>query len=219
MDRVSWLLVMVVVLVGGSVYGEEWQVGQTWIYQHAGPRPYGDALSTVEGDRVVTVAGIKGAGAGARYLVRNVWGKNDPNPATSHIDAQGFIHQTDIDSLATIGFNPPIPAFWTQLKVGEQKVLKTNMSVSGLSIPLTYTVKRLMDEIVITPAGRFTQCIRVQIISSMENPMGGGISRTKMDQWYHPLVKNFVKEKIITNFQADNSYAATSVLKAVTPGN
>ena len=53
----------------------------------------------------------------------------------------------------------------------------------------------------------------------MENPMGGGISKSKMDQWYHPLVKNFVKEKIVTNFQADNSYAATSVLKSCTKGN
>ena len=93
------------------------------------------------------------------------------------------------------------------------------MSVSGFSVPLTYTVKRLMDEVVIVPAGTFKDCVHVQIISSMENPMGGGTSRSKMDQWYHPLVKNFVKEKIVTNFQADNSYAATSVLKALTPGN
>jgi len=213
----SWLLVAVA-LLSGSVYGEDWRVGQTWVYQHQGPRPYSDGLSTVQGDRVVTVLGIKGTGANGRYLVKNVFGRNDPNPATSHIDAKGLIHQTDIDSLATIAFNPPIPAFWTGLRVGEQRVLKTTMNVSGLSLPLTYTVKRLMDEVVIVPAGRFTDCIRVQIISSMENPTGGGTSRTKMDQWYHPLVKNFVKEKIVTNFQAENSYAATSVLKSFPTG-
>jgi hypothetical protein len=219
MSRLSWLWVVAVVLTSGSVRGEDWQLGQTWTYQHEGPRPYSDALSTVEGDRVVAVTGIKGAGAAKRYILKNIWGKNDPNPATSYFDAKALIHQTDIDSLATILFNPPIPGFWTSLKVGEQKVLKTNMSVSGLAIPLTFTVKRLMDEILIVPAGKFTDCIHVQIISSMENPMGGGTSRTKTDQWYHPLVKNFVKEKIVTNFQADNSYAATSVLKALTPGN
>ena len=217
MGRMSWLLVAVA-LLSGSVYGEDWRVGQTWVYQHQGPRPYSDGLSTVQGDRVVTVLGIKGTGANGRYLVMNVFGRNDPNPATSHIDAKGLIHQTDIDSLATIAFNPPIPAFWTGLRVGEQRVLKTTMNVSGLSLPLTYTVKRLMDEVVIVPAGRFTDCIRVQIISSMENPTGGGTSRTKMDQWYHPLVKNFVKEKIVTNFQAENSYAATSVLKSFPTG-
>jgi hypothetical protein len=219
MSRLSWLLVVAVVLMSGSVHAEDWKLGQTWTYLHEGPRPYSDALSTVEGDRVVTVTGIKGAGAAKRYILKNIWGKNDPNPATSYFDAKALIHQTDIDSLATILFNPPIPGFWTSLKVGEQKVLKTNMSVSGLAIPLTFTVKRLVDEILIVPAGKFTDCIHVQIISSMENPMGGGSSQTKTDQWYHPQVKNFVKEKIVTNFQADNSYAATSVLKAFTPGN
>ena len=219
MSRLSWLLIVAVVLMSGSVHAEDWKLGQTWTYQHEGPRPYSDALSTVAGDRVVTVTGIKGAGAAKRYIIKNMWGKNDPNPATSYFDAKALIHQTDIDSLATILFNPPIPGFWTSLKVGEQKVLKTNMSVSGLDIPLTFTVKRLMDETLIVPAGTFKDCVHVQIISSMENPMGGGTSQSKMDQWYHPLVKNFVKEKIVTNFQADNSYAATSVLKSYTQGN
>ena len=218
MSRLSWLWVVAVVFMSGSVCGEDWQMGQSWTFQHEGPRPHGDALSTVEGDRGVAVTAIKGAGKDKRYLLKNTWGKNDPNPATTYVDKDALIHQIDIDSLGAIQFNPPVPAFWTSLKVGGKKVLKTTMNVSGFSMPLEYTVTRLMDEIVKVPAGTFKDCVHVQVISKMENPLGGGTSQSKVDQWYHPQIKYFVKEKVVTNFQADNSYSATSVLKSSTKG-
>ena len=219
MGKLSCLLLVIVVLTGGSVGAEDWQVGQTWTFQHEGPRPYGDALSTVEGDRVVTVTAIKGTGKDKRYLVKNTWGKNDPTPATSYIDQDALIHQIDLDALGLLQFKPPVPAFWKALKVGEKKVLKATMTVSGFALALEYTVKRLMDEVVKVPAGSFKDCVHFQVISKMDNPMGGGVSQSKADQWYHPQVKYFVKEKVVSNFQADNSYTATSVLKSYRKGD
>jgi hypothetical protein len=205
--------------MSGSVHAEDWKLGQTWTYQHEGSRPLSDASTTVEGDRVIAVVAVKGAGSDKRYLLKNTWGKNDVNAATSYIDSNAMVHKTDIESLETVLFAPPIPAVWTSLKAGKEKILKTNMSVSGFSIPLTYTAKRLKDETLIVPAGTFKDCVHVQIVSSMENPMTGGTSKSRIDQWYHPQVKNFVKETTVTNYQADNSYSATSVLKSCTKGN
>ena len=218
MSRLSCLWLVAVVLTGGTVYAKDWQVGQTWTFQHEGPRPYADALSTVEGDRVVTVTAIQGAGKDKRYLLKNTWGKKDPNPATSYLDAQDLIHQIEIEALGAILLKPPVPAFWTSLKVGEQMVVKADMSFSGFSMPLEYTVKRLMDEVVKVPAGTFKDCVHIQVITQMENPMAGGTSQTKLDHWFSPRVKYLVKEKVVTNFQADNSYTATSVLKSYTTG-
>lgn len=220
MGKTNWVLMVlgVLVCVHAGVWAEDWQVGQTWTFQHEGPRPYGDAQSTVEGDRVVTVTAIKGTGKDMRYLIKNTWGKNDPSPATSHIGKDGLIHQIDLEAMGALLLKPPVPAFWTSLKVSEKKVLKTNMDFSGFSLPLEYTVTRLMDEVIKVPAGTFRDCVRIQVISKMENPMAGGISLTKIDQWYHPQVKYAVKEKVITNYQADNSYTATSVLKSYTKG-
>jgi len=208
------IIVTLVVLAGGSVYGEDWKVGEKWTYKHEGPRPYSDSSTTVKGDRTVEVTAIKGEGANKRYLLKNNWGTEDANPATSYIDPNNIIHKVDIESLAILLFDPPIPAIWA-LKSGEKKVLKTKMEVMGFSIPIEYAAKRLKDETITIPAGEFKNCQHVQIISSMQNEMGQTV-KNKTDHWYHPKVKNFVKEVIVTNYQSDNSYTGTSVLKSYT---
>jgi hypothetical protein len=40
--------------------------------------------------------------------------------------------------------------------------------------------------------------------------------KVKTDHWYHPKIKNFVKEVTIINYQSDNSYTGTSILKSQT---
>ena len=40
--------------------------------------------------------------------------------------------------------------------------------------------------------------------------------KVKSDYWYHPKVKNFVKEVTIMNYQSDNNYNGTSILKSFT---
>jgi hypothetical protein len=87
------------------------------------------------------------------------------------------------------------------------------MEIMGFSIPIEYVAKCLKNETISVPAGKFKDCQHVQIVSSMQNEMGQTV-KSKVDHWYHPKVKNLVKEIIITNYQGDNSYSATSVLKS-----
>ncbi len=202
------------VLAGGSLYAEDWKVGEKWVYRHEGPRPYGDASMTVNGDRTTEVTAIQGEGAARRYLLKNQWGKDDANPTISHIDPNNMLHKMEIESVVVILFDPPIPAIWS-MKVGEEKVLKTQMDLGGFPLPIEYVAKRLKDETLTVPAGEFKDCQHVQVVSTMQSdavPNG----KTKLDCWYHPAVRNLVKEVVVTNYQGDNSYTATGTLKSHT---
>ncbi len=216
MYKVNFLLVIagLVFLSGGNSYAEDWKVGEKWTYKHEGPRPYADPSAMVKGDRTVEVTAIKGEGAEKRYLLKNTWGSEDPNPSTSYIDSKNMLYKIDIEYLFTLLINPPVPAIW-QLKPGEAKTLKTNMEVAGYSIPIEYVAKRMKDETITVPAGKFKNCQHVQIISSLQNETGQTV-KNKQEYWYHPKARNLVKEVIVTNYQGDNSYTATSVLKSHT---
>ena len=206
--------VAIILLSVGIAHAEDWKVGEKWTYKHDGPRPFTDASSTIKGDRTVEVTSIQGEGTAKRYLLKTLWGTEDANPTTTYIDLNNMIRKIDIQYMAVLLFNPPVPAIWT-MKLGEQKTLKTNMDIGGFVIPIEYFTKRLKDETITVPAGKFEKCRHFEIISSLQNEMGESV-KTKTDQWYHPKVKSFVKEIAITNYQSDNSYTGTSVLKSYT---
>jgi hypothetical protein len=216
MYKVNSLTVFValVILAGGSVHGEDWKVGEKWIYKHEGPRPFADPSAIVKGDRMVEVTAIKGEGAEKRYLLKNIWGKEDTNPSTAYIDSKNMLHKLDIEFLGTLLLDPPVPTVWT-LKSGEEKILKTKMDIGGFEIPIEYVAKRLKDETITVPAGKFKNCQHVQIISSLQNETGQTV-KNKQEYWYHPKVRNLVKEVVVTNYQGDNTYTGTSVLKSHT---
>ena len=216
MRKTNFLLIAVAlaILAGGITHAEDWKVGQKWVYQHEGPRPHSNPPTTIKGDRTIEVTAIKGEGAEKRYLLKTVWGTDDANPSITYTDPNNMIHKLDIQFQAVLLFDPPVPAFWP-LKPGEQTKLKTNMDVMGYKIPMEYNVKRLKDETVTVPAGTFENCQRFEIISSLQNEMLQPI-KVKTDHWYHPKIKNFVKEMTLVNYQSENSYTGTSVLKSYT---
>ena len=212
-----YLLLVIAALVtlsGGNVYAENWQVGEKWIYKHEGPRPYADSSAMVKGDRTVEVTAIKGEGEEKRYLLKNMWGSEDLNPSISYIDSNNMLHKLDIEYMFTLLIAPPVPVFWP-LKPGEEKTLKTKMEIAGMSIPVEYVAKRMKDETITVPAGKFEKCQHVQIISSLQNENGQTV-KNKEEYWYHPKVRNLVKGVIITNYQGDNSYTSTNLLKSHT---
>ena len=219
MCRVNLFTVVAVlaVLVGPGAQAEDWKVGEKWVYKHDGPRPFSDASNMVKGDRTSEVIAIKGEGANKRYMLKNVWGTDDATPTTSHIDARNMLHKIEIQFMAVMILTPPVPTVWP-LKSGEQKTLKTKMEVAGFSVPITYIGKRLKDETVTVPAGKFENCQHVQIIITMQNEMGQPV-KGKTEYWYHPKVRNLVKEVTVTNYKGENSYTATSVLKTHTAKN
>jgi hypothetical protein len=148
-DKVNRFLLGVtfVALVGSHLRAEDWKVGEKWTYQHGGPRPSSDPPAKVEGNRTMEVTAIEGKGNEKRYLLKNRWGKTDVNQATSYIDAKNLIRKIDVQDLAVLLFDPPVPAIWG-LKVGEEKSLETQMDVGGLVMAIEYKAKRLKDETV-----------------------------------------------------------------------
>jgi hypothetical protein len=205
---------MLTILIGGSAYAEEWKLGEKWTYKHEGPRPFSDPSFKIKGDRTVEVTKIEGEGAAKRYLLKTVWGTEDANPTTTYIDPKNMIHKMEVHDMAVLLFNPPVPALW-RLKIGEKKTIKTNMDIGGFVVPIEYAAKRLQDETLTVPAGKFEKCQHFEIISLYQNEMGQP-TKAKTDHWYHPKIKNFVKEVTIMNYQGDNSYTGTSVLKSHT---
>jgi hypothetical protein len=202
------------ILSGGNVYAEDWKVGEKWTYKHEGPRPYADSSATVKGDRKVEVIAIKGEDGEKQYLLKNILGSEDPNPTTSYIDSKNMLHKIEIENMFTFLVTPPIPAIW-RLKPGVEKTVKANMEIAGISIPVEYVAKRLKDETITVPAGEFKKCQHVQIISSLQKETGQTV-KNKQEYWYHPKARNLIKEIIVTNYQGDNSYTSTSLLKSHT---
>ncbi|OHB76483.1 MAG: hypothetical protein A2Z25_08155 [Planctomycetes bacterium RBG_16_55_9] len=216
MHKFNLLLVIagLVILSGGNVNAEDWKVGEKWTYKHEGPRPYADPSAMVKGDRTVEVTAINGEGQEKQYLLKNMWGSEDANPSTSYIDSKNMLHKIDIEYMFTLLVSPPVPVIWP-LKPGEEKILKTKLEIAGMSIPIEYVAKRMKDEAITVPAGRFENCQYVQIISSLQNETGQTV-KNKEEYWYHPKVRNLVKGVIITNYQSDNSYISTNLLKSHT---
>ena len=210
--KIFLVIVTLVILTGGSAYGASWKVGERWIFKHEGPRPYSDSSAKVIGDRTLEVIAVQGEGTDKRYLLKNMWGTEDANPTTSYIDPNNMIHKIDIEFLGTLLIKPPLPVFWP-LKPGQQKVLKTEMEIMGFSFPVEYAAKCLKNETITVPAGKFKDCQHIQVVSTMQNEMGQTV-KSRVDHWHHPKTKSLVKEIIITNYQGDNSYTATSVLKS-----
>ena len=216
MYKVNLLLVIagLAILSGGNVYAEDWKVGEKWTYKHEDPRPFADSSATIQGDRTVEVITIKGEGADKRFLLKTLWGTEDANPSTTYIDSKKMIHKIDIEYLGALGFTPPVPAIWL-LKSGEQKTLKTQMDIVGFSLTIEYLAKRLKDETITVPAGKFKNCQHIQVITSTQDATGQPVKH-KQDYWYHPKVGNLVKDVVVTNYKSNNSYTATSLLKSHT---
>jgi len=216
MCRTKLLIVIVTltVLTCGSVYAEDWKVGEKWTYKHEGPRPFADSSAAVQGDRTAEVIAIKGEGADRRFLLKNLWGTEDANPSVTHIDSKKLLHKVDIENLGVLAFTPPVPAIWS-LKPGEQKTLKTKMDVAGFSLAIEYLAKRLKDETITVPAGKFKDCQHVQVMTSTQDATGQPVKH-KQDYWYHPKVGNLVRDIVVTNHEGGTSYTSTSVLKSHT---
>jgi len=216
MYKVNLLLVVAALLIlsGGNVYAEDWKVGEKWTYKHEGPRPFADPSATIQGDLTVEVTAIKGEGADKRFLLKTLWGTEDANPTTTYIDTKKMIHKIDIGYLGSLGFTPPIPAIWL-LKPGEQKTIKTQMDIAGFSLNIEYLAKRLKNETITVPAGKFENCQHIQVITSTQDETGQPVKH-KQDYWYHPKIGNLIKDVVVSNYQGDNSYTSTSVLKSHT---
>jgi hypothetical protein len=188
------------------------KVGEKWIYEQEGPRPMSNPPVTVEGDRVDEILAITGEGEAKRWRIKSVWGKDDPTPSLAMIDARHRLHQVEVGSALTIGFTPPVPTDWPELKVDETTTFETKIAVMGFELPLKYEVKRLEDETVTVPAGTFANCRRIQMVVHGTDPSGQP-NKTRYDHWMDVKGQGMIKEIVVSNFQSDNSQRSVCSLK------
>jgi hypothetical protein len=190
------------------------KIGEKWIYEVEGPRPMSNPPVEVDGDRVDEVVAITGEGADQKWQLKSVWGKDDPTPSLATLDAQSRLHQVEIGSAMTIGFTPPVPTDWAELKVGETTTFETKLAVMGFEMPLKYEVKRLPDESITVPAGTFAGCRHIQMVVHGTDPSGQP-NKTRYDQWMSADEGKggLIKEMVVSNFESDNSQRSSCSLK------
>jgi hypothetical protein len=188
------------------------KVGEKWIYEQEGPRPLSNPPTTVEGDRVDEVVAITGEGDSLRLQLKSVWGKNDETPSLATIDGRKRLHQVEIGEALTINFAPPVPTDWPDLKVGETTTFETKLAVMGFELPLKYEVKRLEDETITVPAGKFAGCRRIQMVVHGTDPSGQP-NKNRYDHWFDTKGGGMVREIVVTNYQSDNSHRSICSLK------
>ncbi len=188
------------------------KVGEKWIFAQEGPRPLSNPPVTVEGDRVDELVAINGEGDAKRWQLKSVWGKNDETPSLASVDELFRLHKVEIGSALTIEFTPPVPTLWTDLEVGKSTTFETKLAVMGFEVPLKYEIKRLPDEDVTVPAGKFDGCRHIQMVVHGSDPSGQP-TKNRYDQWLDAKGGGVVKEIVVTNFQSDNSHRNICSLK------
>jgi hypothetical protein len=191
---------------------EPGKVGEKWVYEVEGTRPMSNPPVAVEGDRVDEIVAVKGEGAEKRWQIKSIWGKNDETPSLASIDAQSRIHGVEVGTALTIGFTPPVPTDWPELKAGESTTFETKLAVMGFEMPLKYEVKRLEDSTITVPAGKFEGCRHIQMVMHGTDPSGQP-SKTRYDHWLDAQGRGLIKEIAITNYESENSQRTICSLK------
>jgi hypothetical protein len=191
---------------------EPGKVGEKWIYEVEGTRPMSSPPITVDGDRVNEIVAVKGEGSGKRWQIKSTWGRNDDTPSLATIDARNCLHGVEVGSALTIAFTPPVPTDWPDLGVGQSTTFETKLAVMGFEMPLKYEVKRLADQTITVPAGKFEGCRHLQMVMHGTDPAGQP-NKTRYDLWLDPKGSGLIKEIAVTNYQAENSQRTICSLK------
>jgi len=216
MKTLKFLSILTVCLMipHATFAADSMQLGEKWVYEHKGHRPMTDPPQPFTGDRVHEVVDVKGEGDAKRWSLKHTWGENDENPGFLHVDGQKRLHQVDVNSMS-LTFAPPLPLEWSELDVGESTTFITSLSVMGFEVPIRYEVKRLRDETVTVPAGKFESCRRVHA-SIHATDAQGQASETQTDYWFHSKANGLVKEVSILNSHSADTHTSTSSLKSHT---
>lgn len=208
----------------GICAADSYQVGEKWVYQHVGPRPWTNPGNPVPGDRIAAIVSSEGEGAEQLWVMKQQWGE-ETEPAGMY-----FNRKKEVVKIASVErsilYTPPMPMDFSILKAGEEKIFESRIAAAGDVNPATLRleVKRLPDATIQVPAGEFTDCCHVQfetrLIFTRNNQETSVFCHQEM--WTNPKVNGIVKE--IYTFDAVNAggqmtkgYQAISELKSYTP--
>ncbi|MFB3785190.1 MAG: hypothetical protein ACE15F_02350 [bacterium] len=175
---------------------KDWAVGETWVYEHQGFRPFSPPDQNQDTVRTRKILSIQGEGAEKRWLLEEKWGTGEGPAAVWYLDAAKSSDKTEMGENFTISFKPAIPVDWSGLKPGEEKKVETETTMGDNTSKIQYVAKRLADETVTVPAGEFKNAVQVQVVMTMTFNTDQGERSFKMTEtyWYHPDVNGFVKE-------------------------
>lgn len=192
------LIICIGLAPGLDAAAKDWAVGETWVYQHQGFRPFARPDQIQDTSRTRKILSIQGEGAEKRWLLEEKWGTGEGPAAVSYIDASRCMDKTVMGENFSIGFKPGIPVDWSGLKPGEEKKVDTETTMGDNQSKIQYVAKRLADETVTVPAGEFKNAVQVQVVMTMTFNTDQGERSFKMTEtyWYHPDANGFVKEAI-----------------------
>ncbi len=223
MFKKACLFLIVCSISLGAIAAEKadpFAVGEKWVYKHDGPRPMSRSSDQIEGDRIQVVTEIRGEGEKKLWIIKETYGADDERPTSYYIDVNKQYAKRDSGPDRSMTYDPAVPYYFPELKVGEEKEIKTNSSFGQGEFPISMTYKRVADETVKVPAGEFENCqhYKVEIVYTF-NRGGNEMKMTSNNElWYNAKVNGMVKIVLIRpdrefNGQVRKGYTATSELK------
>ena len=213
--------IFIVVSAAGTVQAADpYTAGEKWTYEHEGAVPMRPPDYTITGDRVREVVGMEGEGENKRWLILEQWGDNDEWAGKRHVNADRRYDKIDSGGDRVMTIEPPYPFDYLDLKPGEEKKLESTFQAGERwSFPLKLGVKRVKDETIKVPAGKFENCVHVQCEESVTFTGQDGNEMTittKSERWCHPKVNGLVKEVFTREGPGGESNKGTSELKSYT---
>ena len=221
--RIAVLLIASFVVVG--VQAATFEVGQRWVYQHTGPRPGSAEPNAIDGQRILLV--IAGPEPGRpHWVLQERYSEDEAVVGRLHVSEEGltgFEIENAKGEVAQMIYDVPMAYPVPPLDVDKETIVENVLRVASaeFAMPVKVVTRRLADETLTTPAGRFADCRHYQTTTgSTINVKVAKVSLSEQrDQWYHESVNGLVKEvyrKDPVKFLAwsQEGYTATSVLVA-----
>ncbi|MBZ0255068.1 hypothetical protein K8I31_03340 [bacterium] len=229
--RIAAVCIFVCALSLGFIYYHfdqpvTYAVGDQWIYQHTGPRPFKDPSEALNGDRIREIIRCETSNGESTWVFRDQWG--DPEQYTiCYVDANHECSRFEEENNVIIDNEKPLPFDYPNLAINETKEYDSDVSASGLpEMNIHITATRLSDESVQTPAGTFNHCRHIQVetkvtVTDQAPPM---VPTYTENYWFHDSVNGFVKYELVfdpieMNGVVIDGYTACSELKQFIKGN
>ncbi len=186
------------------------KVGEKWVYKHEGPRIqrwellWEDQLADEHIKEVISVEEKNGEKI---WVIKEHYGPTDIVQTHYYVDEDNLVGKfvtMSPQTGAVITINKPAyPLYCTNLKIGEEKEFKSQRTTNPFysTYPFSIKFKRLEDQTIEVPAGKFENCqhykANLSYTVAMEFLDYTQTSITQeIDMWYHSKANGIVKQII-----------------------
>ncbi len=218
-----------------------YQVGEKWVYQHEGPKierwVQSWELNPFEGERIKEVIKVEKNNGKKYWVIKESFGPTDFVQTHHYVDDRSLVGKFKTIMLKMSGMSvktlnePAYPFDYVSLEIGEEKEFQSQRTVKGFysTYPLNVKFKRMEDQTIEVPAGKFKNCRHFEISTSYTIPWDGNLDRGQCvisrdtDLWYHPQANGVVKEVTQSEpfeymGEIRQGFTITSVLKSYSKG-